>query len=109
MSARGGLDLGGTKVYGVVHHGDKVKADAKRKTPLEGGPAAVVETIAQVVKDLGGTSGIKGIGVGAPGAVDHEAGAVRQAPNLAGWKENDVPLGPLLSKVAAGTVPSDRT
>ena len=43
-----GIDLGGTKVYGVVHHGDKVKADAKRKTPLEGGPAAVVENCLDV-------------------------------------------------------------
>src|SRR5438067_4930160 len=97
-----GIDLGGTKVYGVVVHGEKVKKDAKRKTPLQGGPDAVVDTIAEVIADLGGTDGIKGIGVGAPGAVDHEAGAVRQAPNLAGWQENDVPLGSLVSKALGG-------
>jgi glucokinase len=98
-----GIDLGGTKIYGVVLHGDKVKSDAKRKTPLTGGPQAVIDTVVQVVEDIGGTSGIKGVGIGAPGAVDHEAGVVRQAPNLAGWKENDVPLGPLLSKALGGT------
>jgi glucokinase len=97
-----GIDLGGTKVYGVVHQGDKIKADAKRKTPLEGGPAAVIDTIVAVIKDLGGTEGVKGVGVGAPGAVDHEAGVVKQAPNLAGWKENDVALGPMLSKALGG-------
>ena len=97
-----GIDLGGTKVYGVVHHGDKVKADAKRKTPLSGGPQAVIDTVVQVVADLGGTDGIKGVGIGAPGAVDHEAGTVCHAPNLAGWQENDVPLGPLLSKALGG-------
>jgi len=97
-----GIDLGGTKVYGVVLHGEKVKKDAKRKTPTSGGPDAVVETIAGVVADLGGTDGIKGVGVGAPGPVDHEAGVVRQAPNLAGWQDADVPLGALVSKALGG-------
>jgi glucokinase len=97
-----GIDLGGTKVFGIVHHGEKVKKDAKRKTPLSGGPAAVVDTIADVIADLGGTEGIKGVGVGAPGAVDHEAGVVLRAPNLAGWEENDVPLASLLSKALGG-------
>jgi len=97
-----GIDLGGTKVYGVVAHGDKVKKDAKRKTPTSGGPDAVVDTIAGVVADLGGTEGIKGVGVGAPGPVDHEAGIVRQAPNLAGWQDANVPLGALVSKALGG-------
>jgi glucokinase len=97
-----GIDLGGTKVYGVVLHGDKVKKNAKRKTPTSGGPDAVVETIAGVVADLGGTEGIKGVGVGAPGPVDHEAGVVRQAPNLAGWQDANVPLGALVSKALGG-------
>jgi len=97
-----GIDLGGTKVYGVVVHSDKVRKDAKLKTPTEGGPTAVVETIAAVIDDLGGTDGIKGVGIGAPGAVDHEAGVVKQAPNLAGWQAQDVPLGPLVSKALGG-------
>jgi glucokinase len=97
-----GIDLGGTKVYGVVFHNDKVKKDAKRKTPTQGGPTAVVDTIAGVIDDLGGTEGIKGVGVGAPGAVDHEAGVVKQAPNLAGWQETDVSLGSLVSKALGG-------
>ena len=97
-----GIDLGGTKVYGIVLHGEKIKKDAKRKTPTEGGPAAVVDTIAGVIADLGGTEGIKGVGVGAPGPVDHEAGVVRQAPNLAGWQDSNVPLGDLVSKALGG-------
>ncbi len=96
-----GIDLGGTKVYGVVHHADKIKTDAKRKTPTEGGPDAVVATIAGVIDDLGGIDGIKGVGVGAPGPVDHAAGVVGQAPNLAGGLR-DFALGPLLSKALGG-------
>jgi glucokinase len=97
-----GIDLGGTKVFGVVLHGDKVKKDAKRKTPTVGGPPAVVDTVAGVIADLGGTDGIEGVGIGAPGPVDHEAGVVRQAPNLAGWQDTDVPLGSLVSKAIGG-------
>src|SRR5439155_25348526 len=67
-----------------------------------GGPAAVIERIVAVVSDLGGAEAVKGIGVGAPGAVDHEAGVVLKAPNLAGWEENDTPLGPMLSKAFGG-------
>jgi glucokinase len=99
-----GIDLGGTKIYGVLLQGDKVKGDAKRKTPRQGGPAAVVDTIVQVVDDLGGVSAVKGVGVGAPGPVDHEAGVVRQAPNLAGWQEQDVALGPMLGKALGGAL-----
>jgi len=97
-----GIDLGGTKVYGVVVHGEKIKKDAKRKTPTSGGPDAVVDTIAAVIQDLGGIEGADGVGIGAPGAVDHEAGVVRQAPNLAGWQENNVPVGSLVSKALGG-------
>jgi glucokinase len=82
-----GIDLGGTKVYGVMLDDGKVVAEAKRKTPTQGGPLAVVDTMAALVGDLGGTDGVTGIGVGAPGVVDSTEGIVHQAPNLPGWME----------------------
>ena len=82
-----GVDLGGTKIFAVLRKGDEVAADAKRKTPTQGGPLAVVDAIAQVIDELGGTSGIDAVGVGAPGAVDVDGGVVRRAPNLPGWHE----------------------
>ena len=97
-----GVDLGATKVYGVVQHGEKVKREAKRKTPTKGGPDAVVQTIADLVDDLGGVDRVDGVGVGAPGAVDHAAGVVQQAPNLAGWEQGGVPLASLVSKALGG-------
>jgi glucokinase len=81
-----GIDLGGTKVYGVRVKGDEVVADAKGKTPVHGGPLGVVDAIAAVVSDLGGPGDLA-IGVGAPGIVDVERGIVRAAPNLPGWME----------------------
>lgn len=78
-----GIDLGGTKIYGVVLDGDDVSADAKVKTPTLGGPLAVVDAIAEVVASLGGPG--PAVGVGAPGVVAD--GVVKAAPNLPGWIE----------------------
>jgi len=46
-----GVDLGGTKVQGVVvDGGGKRLGEARGRTPTEGGPAAVVAEITTVVK-----------------------------------------------------------
>jgi glucokinase len=82
-----GIDLGGTKIYAVVFDGTDVLAEGKTKTPTQGGPLAVVDAMAEVVRNLGPIDDLAGVGVGAPGVIDHEAGTVRQAPNLPGWME----------------------
>jgi len=82
-----GVDLGGTKIYGVALDGDKVVAEGKRKTPTQGGPLAVVDAIAAVVAEVAGGQELAGVGVGAPGVVDPADGTVRSAPNLPGWME----------------------
>jgi glucokinase len=61
----------------------------------------VVDTIAGVVADLGGPDAAGGVGVGAPGVVDHERGTVQRAPNLPGF-DDEVALGPLVSKALGG-------
>jgi glucokinase len=96
-----GVDLGGTKIFAVLVKGDEVARDAKRKTPQQGGPLAVVDAIAGVIDELGGTTGVDAVGVGAPGAVDVATGTVRQAPNLSGWHE-PFGLGPALSDALGG-------
>jgi glucokinase len=97
-----GLDLGGTKVYGAVVDKGRIRAEAKRRTPLEGGPQAVIDCMAGVVKDLGGTKRVKGIGIGAPGLIDRKRGVLRHAPNLLAWLD-DSPLGPPLRQAVGGT------
>lgn len=96
-----GIDLGGTKIYGVVLKGAEVVAEAKRKTPTQGGPLAVVDAIAATVEDLGGRDMGDGLGIGAPGVVDMTTGTVRAAPNLPGWHE-PFALGPALSEALDG-------
>ena len=93
-----GIDLGGTKIYGVRLKGADldIVAEAKGKTPVQGGPLAVVDAIAKVVAELGPGSNDT-IGVGAPGVIDVAKGVVRAAPNLPGWIE-PFALGPALAE-----------
>ena len=92
-----GLDIGATKTLGVVIGGDgRILARVREAT--EGGTRGVVGTAARVVERLRAATGeaLTGtVGVGIPGLVDHERGAVKHAVNLrldGDW----LPLGDLL-------------
>jgi glucokinase len=98
-----GVDLGGTKILaGVFNAKLELKGTTKLSTKADRGVEAVIERIARCIKeavdecDLG-LSQVRGIGIGAPGAVDTDAGRVIFAPNLPGWK--DVPLKKNLEKL----------
>ena len=95
-----GIDLGGTKIYAVVFDGANVLAESKSKTPTQGGPLAVVDAMAAVVRDLGPVEDLCGIGVGAPGVIDPVEGTVRSAPNLHGWMEPFDVAGALSASLA---------
>jgi glucokinase len=102
-NVRAGVDLGGTKIQAVIvdsEHG--ILGQARRPTPVQGGPAAIAEEIAAGVREASEAAGrepgsLTGIGVGSPGDVDGHAGTVAQARNLSGW-EGVFPLGPTLAK-----------
>jgi len=96
-----GVDIGGTKIYsGVFNSSLECIGTARVSTKAQRGPEAVIERIYRSVLDaidecdLSLTQ-IRGVGVGAPGAVDTENGRVIFAPNLE-WK--DVPLKKALEK-----------
>jgi glucokinase len=91
---RAGVDLGGTKIDVLIVEGEQdVRGRARRPTPTEGGPTAVVEAIARTVEEAADAAavdvgGLSGVGVGSPGAVDAAAGTVGFNSNLAGgWKD----------------------
>ncbi len=96
-----GVDIGGTKIYaGVFNSSLGCVGTARVSTKAQRGPDAVIERILRCVLDAVdecdlGLGQIKGVGVGAPGAVDTETGRVIFAPNLE-WK--DVPLKKSLEK-----------
>ena len=109
MSHRAGVDLGGTKIQAVVvgeHH--HVVGKARRATPTQGGPSAICAAIAEVVQEAAErakirTSALKGIGIGAPGAVDATAGVLAHAGNLDGWDE-PFPLAETVSTATGAPV-----
>jgi glucokinase len=98
-----GVDLGGTKILaGVFNAKLELKGTTKLSTKADRGVDAVIERIARCVKEAVDEcdldlARVRGIGIGAPGAVDTEAGRVIFAPNLPGWK--DVPLKKSLEKL----------
>jgi glucokinase len=100
--ARGGIDLGGTKIQTVVVDADnKVLGEAKRSTPTTGGPEDVareiVETMREAAKQAGlDTKELGGVGIGSPGDADEATGVVSDARNLPGWI-GPYPLGEHLS------------
>jgi glucokinase len=102
MSKRGGIDLGGTKIQAVVvdRHND-VLGKARAATPTTGGPddvaAAMVSALHAAADDADvKVDDLRGVGFGAPGAVDHRTGAVAHAGNLPGWA-GSFPLAEKLS------------
>jgi glucokinase len=101
--ARGGIDLGGTKIQAVVvDRKSKLLGDARRPTPSAGGPDDVVEALSEAVREASEKAGVDpgdllGVGVGSPGQVDGAEGTVTSARNLPGW-EGSFPLGPALSE-----------
>jgi glucokinase len=96
-----GVDLGATKIYAVVLEDGQVAAEAKGKTPVQGGPLAVVDAIRRVVEGLGAPRRARLVGVGVPGTVDDDARTVRRAPNLAGWV-GPFDMGAALSEALGG-------
>ena len=90
------LDIGGTKVLGVIFNSKKeVVYRLKKKTKAGGDSSAnVEEVIINVAKELINASGIKksdihAIAAGAPGVIDQDKGVVLFSPNLP-WKNYNI-------------------
>ena len=81
-----GVDLGGTKCYGVLADAEgKILTEQRLPTPR--GEDAIIDVIASVVTELrrweSGGDPVTMVGVGVPGLVDND-GVLRFAPNLPG-------------------------
>jgi glucokinase len=105
--ARGGIDLGGTKIQAVVvDEQHVVLGQARSATPTKGGPADVMTAMAGALREAAAAAGLDPaalthVGVGSPGTVDAAAGTVSSAKNLPGWA-GTYPLAKQLRK-ALGT------
>ncbi|NMM16931.1 MAG: ROK family protein, partial [Cellulomonas sp.] len=100
-----GLDIGGTKVDGVLLDAASAVRGTLRAATVRG-TDGVVTCASRVVRELcaaGGidTADVVGVGVGVPGLVDPRTGSVSHAVNL-GMDLSDVPLGALLTSALDG-------
>lgn len=81
-----GIDLGGTKINGgLVDQSGQILTTLRRPTPVQDGPAGVLQAIKEMTAQLlkqAGSSQVVGIGLGIPGVLDREAGRVIFSPNL---------------------------
>lgn len=102
LRARGGLDLGGTKIQAaIVGDEGRVLGTARRATPTEGGPRSIVTALASTLEEAAHAANLElrdlaSVGIGTPGAVDASRGSVSGAKNLSGF-DGEVPLGALLA------------
>src|SRR5262245_35708561 len=98
---RGGLDLGGTKIQGViVDEAHRVVGESRRAKAAAGGPQDVVAELANALRAAADGAecdvrSLASVGIGTPGAVDRERGTVASARNLPGF-DKTVPLAALL-------------
>ncbi|GAA4748880.1 ROK family protein [Modestobacter marinus] len=100
-----GLDVGGTKVLGVLLD-DAATVRASVRVPSRPGTEGVVGAAAEVVTQLCRTAGLPpgelaGVGAGVPGLVDPLTGEVSHAVNL-GIADEPVALAPLLADRLGG-------
>lgn len=96
-----GLDVGGTKILGVVYSSDSdgpPEPMAERRVPTPTGTKAVLTALASLIDALradveGSDVELGAVGLGMPGLVDRD-GRLRFAPNLPGVEE--VAVGDIL-------------
>jgi len=97
-----GIDLGGTNVKtAAVSQDKKILTQDSRPTAAENGPEAVMDVMAQAVKDVVRDAGLSledvtAVGIGAPGPMNWQTGIVYSPPNLPGWR--NVPLAESMFK-----------
>ena len=99
-----GVDIGGTNApASIVDESGKIIHTIDKKTIAEGGPDTVIASIASSIKDLmkyfnsnvtGGE--VVGVGIGAPGMLDHKKGEIIISPNLPQLR--NIPIASLINK-----------
>ena len=101
MSHTIGVDVGGTKVLGVLttSEGEVV---GEERLPTPAGGEAILDAVASVIDKVRAGSDTALVGVGMPGLVDND-GVLRFAPNLPGVLELPVRAG-IEQRVAGMTV-----
>ena len=88
-----GIDVGGTQVRVALVEQGRLLRRAAMATDVAGGPAAVMQQICALAREVCGPQDqerVATVGVAAPGPLDSDTGIVLHIPTLPGWE--DFPL-----------------
>ena len=97
MTVLVGVDLGGTQIRAAVSTGPATHTEPVRAhTPAMRGPDAVLDAIAEAVRQATDGQTPDGVAIGIPGPLDPATGLVYAAPHLPGWSGLDA--GPRLEQ-----------
>lgn len=88
-----GIDLGGTDIKaGLVSEDGKIIQQYKKSTEARVGGRKVVDRIGDLIQEIlnsdamkGRRDDLQGIGLGSPGLIDHDAGAITRPVNIPEW------------------------
>ncbi len=78
-SLRIGIDLGGTKIEGIVLGADGAIVERLRRPTPQGDYESTLDTIRDLVRDLEAKRGVLPVGIGTPGAVSPATGRIKNA------------------------------
>jgi glucokinase len=93
-----GVDIGGTKVaVGLVDRAGKISTHTRSPMVAHGTAEAGLKAVTDAIDSLlSGNSGIRAIGICAPGPLDPKTGVILNPPNLPCWRNF-----PLAEKIAS--------
>jgi glucokinase len=103
-----GADVGGTKIVaGLATREGRIIASARVATPASGGDA-VIEAIADLLRQVLSDAGVSGsdvasLGIAVPAVIDRARGSILWAPNIPGWDTETPVLGPISEALAIQT------
>jgi glucokinase len=96
---RAGVDIGATKTLTVLRAGpDEVLGEALAPTPARRGGEAILDTAAELVRDLladagAGPGDLTGVGVGAAGVISGDGVVTAAGGSFTGWVGTAIDLG----------------
>lgn len=88
-----GIDLGGTDIKaGLLEESGRLMGHFKKSTEAQLGGRKVVDRIGDLIGEIlesdilqSGQYDLQGIGIGSPGLIDHEKGAITRPVNIPDW------------------------
>ncbi|MEL6545542.1 MAG: ROK family protein [Myxococcota bacterium] len=82
--SRIGIDLGGTKIEGIVLTADgEIQRRLRVQTPAAEGYEAIIEAIASLVEELDGGGRTLPVGIGTPGSISARSSAIKNSNTVA--------------------------